>query len=133
MEVKQETNETTCKIEIETCGGDDPFHAFKIEITEEPKREPAYDTFDYLDFPVNTKVEQDEYKFTPFEEKQTTEESLSFGPQRRLKIQIKTGGLKHVVTSLVCTFTFFQQSKQNFKVDIINISRKYMYLTLQVF
>ncbi|XP_072397042.1 uncharacterized protein [Diabrotica undecimpunctata] len=78
MEIKQEVSET-CKIETETCDG--PLDAFKIEIKEEPMRESAYHASDYFgldkplnEFPINTEVEQDEYKFTLFEEKQTTNE-----------------------------------------------------------
>ncbi|CAG9832086.1 unnamed protein product [Diabrotica balteata] len=77
MEIKQEAGEKTCKIKKENGACDDSLDAFKIEIKEEPKTESAYDTFDHLDsniFSVNTKVEQDEHKFTLFEEKQTTNE-----------------------------------------------------------
>ncbi|XP_050499034.1 zinc finger protein 468-like isoform X2 [Diabrotica virgifera virgifera] len=82
MEVKQETNEETCKIEIDNeefdgDGTDGTLDDFNIEIKVEPKREPVYKAFDYLDFPEDTKVEEDEYKFNICEETQTTnEESL---------------------------------------------------------
>uniref|UniRef100_A0A6P7GTX6 Uncharacterized protein LOC114342876 n=1 Tax=Diabrotica virgifera virgifera TaxID=50390 RepID=A0A6P7GTX6_DIAVI len=81
MEIKpksSERTERTCKIEI----GNDTLDGFKIEIKEEPKTETAADqAFDYLNlnkFTVNTKVEQDEHKFTLVEEKQTiNEENLA--------------------------------------------------------
>ncbi|CAG9827897.1 unnamed protein product [Diabrotica balteata] len=75
MEINQETNEKTCKIEIDdTSVG--PSDILKIEI-KEPKTETTYETFGCLDneFPVNTEVEQDEYKFTLFEKTQTTNKS----------------------------------------------------------
>ncbi|CAG9833722.1 unnamed protein product [Diabrotica balteata] len=69
MEIKQETSEKSCKIEIgyETCVG--PLNAVKIEIKEEPKKESAYDTFDYLDFPVDSKPKVGQDEFNLFEEK----------------------------------------------------------------
>ncbi|XP_072390620.1 uncharacterized protein [Diabrotica undecimpunctata] len=87
MEIKQETSEKTCKIETETCDG--PLNTFKIEITEEPKTETEYDAFDYLDLndlPVNTEVEHDKYKFTLFQEKQTTNEESCSQEENRIKI-----------------------------------------------
>uniref|UniRef100_A0A6P7G6P2 Zinc finger protein 431-like isoform X4 n=1 Tax=Diabrotica virgifera virgifera TaxID=50390 RepID=A0A6P7G6P2_DIAVI len=87
MDIKHETSEKTCKIEVEQmCDG--PLDAFKVEIKEEPKTEPAYETFGYLDlneFPLKTE-EQDEYKFTPFEEKQTTNEESCSQKENTLKI-----------------------------------------------
>ncbi|XP_050501348.1 uncharacterized protein LOC126881239 isoform X2 [Diabrotica virgifera virgifera] len=79
MEIKQETSEKTFKIEIDNETSVHPLNAFKIEIKEEPKREGSYQEFNYLDFkefPVKTKAEQeqDEYKLTLLEEKQTTNE-----------------------------------------------------------
>ncbi|XP_050499032.1 uncharacterized protein LOC126879809 [Diabrotica virgifera virgifera] len=81
MEVKQETSEseeTSCKIELDNeefdHGTDGTLDDFKIEIEKEPKREPAYNAFDYLYIPEKAKVEQDEYKFNICEETQTTNE-----------------------------------------------------------
>uniref|UniRef100_A0A6P7GM14 Zinc finger protein 85-like n=1 Tax=Diabrotica virgifera virgifera TaxID=50390 RepID=A0A6P7GM14_DIAVI len=69
----------SCKVETDNETFDGPLDAFKVEIKEEPKTEPAYDTFGYLDcneFPLKTEVEQeqDECKFTPSETKQTANE-----------------------------------------------------------
>ncbi|XP_050514826.1 uncharacterized protein LOC126890040 isoform X3 [Diabrotica virgifera virgifera] len=80
MEVKQEASEISCKMETDNETFDGPLDAFKVEIKEEPKTEPAYDTFGYLDcneFPLKTEVEQeqDECKFTPSETKQTANEN----------------------------------------------------------
>ncbi|XP_050516991.1 zinc finger protein 570-like isoform X9 [Diabrotica virgifera virgifera] len=90
MEINQEASEKTSKIKVEK---EDtyvsPLDAFKIEITEEPKRESAYEAFGYLDsneFPLNTEVKQDEYKFTPFEEKQITDEESCAQEDNKLKI-----------------------------------------------
>uniref|UniRef100_A0A6P7HB39 Uncharacterized protein LOC114346518 isoform X4 n=1 Tax=Diabrotica virgifera virgifera TaxID=50390 RepID=A0A6P7HB39_DIAVI len=84
MEVKQETSEseeTSCKIELDNeefdHGTDGTLDDFKIEIEKEPKREPAYNAFDYLYIPEKAKVEQDEYKFNICEETQTTNEESS--------------------------------------------------------
>ncbi|XP_050498592.1 zinc finger protein 239-like isoform X2 [Diabrotica virgifera virgifera] len=90
MEINQEASEETCKIKVEdTCVGSS-FDVCKIEINEEPKREPVYDAFiDYLDsneFSIDTKVEQDEYKFSLVEEKQTTNEESC--PQEGNKMKI---------------------------------------------
>ncbi|XP_072385647.1 uncharacterized protein [Diabrotica undecimpunctata] len=75
MEIKPEASKRTCKLEIDNDTSVGPLDAFKIEIKEEPKTETAYDAFIGLnEFPVNTEVEQDEYKFTLFEEKQTSNE-----------------------------------------------------------
>uniref|UniRef100_A0A6P7FYH7 Uncharacterized protein LOC114335576 isoform X2 n=1 Tax=Diabrotica virgifera virgifera TaxID=50390 RepID=A0A6P7FYH7_DIAVI len=82
MEIKQEVGEKTLKIEIDDqCVG--PLDVFKIEIKEEPKRETAYQTFDYLDsneFTVSTEVERGEDKFIPFEEDPTTNEERHHPP-----------------------------------------------------
>ncbi|CAG9840647.1 unnamed protein product [Diabrotica balteata] len=77
MEMKQEATEKTCKTDNETSDGPLDLDGFKIKIKEELKTESAYDAFDYLDsnvFSVKAEVEQDEHKFTPFEETQTTNE-----------------------------------------------------------
>ncbi|CAG9827902.1 unnamed protein product [Diabrotica balteata] len=87
MEIKQEASEKSCKIERVACDG--PMDAVKIEIKEEPKRESAYDAFDYLDlnkFPLKTEVEPDEYKFKLFEDKQTTNEEGRSQEKNRMKI-----------------------------------------------
>ncbi|XP_050508058.1 zinc finger protein 85-like [Diabrotica virgifera virgifera] len=90
MEIKQEGSEKSCKMEIDnndTCVG--LLDTFKIEIKEEPKTEPAYHTFVDLDlnkFPLKTEVEQDEYKFSPLEEKPTKNEESY--PQEENKIKI---------------------------------------------
>ncbi|XP_050517762.1 zinc finger protein 680-like isoform X7 [Diabrotica virgifera virgifera] len=89
METKQEASEKTCKIETNNeTHHDGPLDAFKIEITEEPKREHAYNAFDStLDstnvLSVKTEVE---HKFTPFELKQTTNEESYYQEEKKLEI-----------------------------------------------
>uniref|UniRef100_A0A6P7GLQ7 Uncharacterized protein LOC114344191 n=1 Tax=Diabrotica virgifera virgifera TaxID=50390 RepID=A0A6P7GLQ7_DIAVI len=85
METKQEAGgiENTCsKIKTDNENYDGPLDVFKMEIKEEPKTESEYDNFDYLDSKnvvfLKTEVEQDEHKFTPFEENQTTNEENRF-------------------------------------------------------
>uniref|UniRef100_A0A6P7G9M0 Zinc finger protein 595-like n=1 Tax=Diabrotica virgifera virgifera TaxID=50390 RepID=A0A6P7G9M0_DIAVI len=85
MEIKQETSEKTCKMEV--CAG--LLDTFKIEIKEEPKTEAVYDTFvdsELNEFPLKTEVEQDEYKFSQFEEKPTTNKESCPQEENKMKI-----------------------------------------------
>ncbi|XP_028151807.1 uncharacterized protein LOC114345184 isoform X2 [Diabrotica virgifera virgifera] len=78
MEISQ-VNEQLCKIETTNHEvGETLLDTFKIEITEEPKRESVYDDafgyFDLKELPVKTEIEQNEYKFSLFEEKEANKE-----------------------------------------------------------
>ncbi|XP_050514828.1 zinc finger and BTB domain-containing protein 49-like isoform X4 [Diabrotica virgifera virgifera] len=100
MEVKQEASEISCKMETDNETFDGPLDAFKVEIKEEPKTEPAYDTFGYLDcneFPLKTEVEQeqDECKFTPSETKQTANESCSYEENKMKSMETLTAHSSH--------------------------------------
>ncbi|XP_050507661.1 zinc finger protein 723-like isoform X7 [Diabrotica virgifera virgifera] len=104
MEVKQEASEMiSCKVETDNETFDGPLDAFKVEIKEEPKTEPAYDTFGYLDcneFPLKTEVEQeqDECKFTPSETKQTANESCSQEQNKMKSMETVTAHSSHTHT-----------------------------------
>uniref|UniRef100_A0A6P7HCE6 Uncharacterized protein LOC114346912 isoform X1 n=1 Tax=Diabrotica virgifera virgifera TaxID=50390 RepID=A0A6P7HCE6_DIAVI len=83
MEVKQEFNEETCKIEIESndLDNDDALldlDVFKCEIKEESNSKSTHGTCDNLDLkeiPTN-EIHQERNKLNPFEENQQTEKGF---------------------------------------------------------
>uniref|UniRef100_A0A6P7FP94 Uncharacterized protein LOC114329782 isoform X2 n=1 Tax=Diabrotica virgifera virgifera TaxID=50390 RepID=A0A6P7FP94_DIAVI len=85
MEVKQEaSSEQTCKTETDNETYDDGLlDVFKIEVKEEPKTESVYEDYVVV---LKTEAEQDEHKFTPFEEKQTANEKSYSQEESKLKM-----------------------------------------------